>query len=101
MKLKGVLSSKIPLEKKRKMEKTLERMNKIREEFDMRLRDKIAKEQELLEIEYKKLQALLQKLEEQRSELNKQINDTKIEMVKLRASFAALDKVIKEAGKEE
>jgi len=98
MKLKGSMVSKIPPQKLKKMKETLERMNKIREEFDMRLRDVITKEQQALEIEYKKLQNTLRSLEEQLKRINSQINDTKVEMVKLQAAYAALDKVLNEAA---
>ena len=80
MKLKGKNSKKIPKEQKKKMEKTLKRMKKVREDDSMYLRDEMQKKLMWLNAERQKgvngvkaIDAQKANLENQKQTLIKQI----------------------------
>jgi hypothetical protein len=97
MELRGSVVPKIPPEKKEKMQRTLDRMNKVREEDHMRLREAIKTEMAELEAAYAKDQAMLKALEDQSAKIKIQINDTKIAMVKKQEAYKSLENVCKKA----
>lgn len=102
MKLKGEVVKKIPKEKKEKMEKTLERMNKVREEDSMFLRDKLNEKLKWLEEQRQKGTEAIKKIDLQQQTLLQQKQSLTTQILKIDGAILTLKDILNtEKPKEE
>lgn len=93
-KLKGKNAEKLKLKQRKKMEKTLERMDKIREDDNIRLRTKIEEKVKAHEAEIVKAKGYIESL-------NKKIESIKDMKLKLEGAIISLQEILNNASETE
>ncbi len=101
MKLKGKSAERLRPDQRARMERTLKRMEEVRRNDDMRLRDLITRKREWTIKERQKGFDIIDNLEKQKEKLTEQQNDIRQQIVKLDGCLLVLDDLIEESKKME
>jgi len=97
LRLKGRMAEKLPEKKRKKMERTLRRMEKVRRIDDMRLRELINAKREWVDKEREKGFNIIEQLDQQIEKIKNQQQAIREQILKLDGCALVLDDLIEES----